>query len=85
MSETPETAPQAETQAETQPDFDSGSTSDVPRESTGVPRIDAALDRLDGLEALDINHHPDEFDTIHRVLRESLAGAGRDEDTPDIA
>lgn len=51
-----------------------------PVEPTGHPRIDEALERLDGLDRLEITSHPEEFDAIHRVLRESLANAGRDED-----
>lgn len=50
---------------------------------TGHPRIDEALERLNGLDDLEITQHPDEFDSIHRVLRESLASAGRDGDAPD--
>ncbi|AXT85271.1 hypothetical protein C6I20_08765 [Aeromicrobium sp. A1-2] len=52
-------------------------------EPTGHPRIDEALGRLDGIAGRDITTHPDEFDAIHRVLRESLAHAGRDEDVPE--
>ncbi len=55
----------------------------VDRPETGHPRIDEALSRLDGLDDLEITGHPEEFDAIHRVLRESLASAGRDGDTPD--
>lgn len=47
-------------------------------EATGHPQIDEALERLHGLDALDITGHPEEFDAIHGVLRESLANAGRD-------
>lgn len=55
----------------------------VDRPSTGHARIDDALSRLDGLGDLEITRHPDEFDAIHLVLRESLADAGRDGDAPD--
>lgn len=55
----------------------------VERPTTGHRRIDEALSRLDGLDDLEITQHPDEFDAIHRVLRESLASAGRDEDVPE--
>lgn len=47
--------------------------------SAGHPQIDEALERLVGLDQLEIAAHPDEFDAIHQVLRESLANAGRDE------
>lgn len=47
-------------------------------EPTGHARIDEALERLDRLDDLDITLHPEEFDAIHGVLRESLASAGRD-------
>lgn len=47
-------------------------------ELTGHPQIDEALGRLQRLDDLDITAHPDEFDAIHGVLRESLANAGRD-------
>ena len=52
-------------------------------ESTGNERIDEALTRLDALDALDINDHPEQFDAIHQALRESLASAGRDGDAPE--
>jgi hypothetical protein len=55
----------------------------VARPATGHARIDEALDRLDRLDDLEITQHPEEFDAIHRVLRESLASAGRDGDSPD--
>lgn len=48
-------------------------------EPTGHARIDAALERLERLDGLDLSAHPEEFDAIHGVLRESLANAGRDE------
>lgn len=46
---------------------------------TGHPQIDDSLERLQRLGELDISAHPQEFDAIHGVLRESLANAGRDE------
>jgi hypothetical protein len=52
-------------------------------ESTGNERIDEALTRLDALDELDINDHPEQFDAIHQALRESLASAGRDGDAPE--
>ncbi len=52
-------------------------------ESTGNGRIDEALTRLEAIDELDINDHPEQFDAIHQALRESLASAGRDGDAPD--
>lgn len=52
-------------------------------ESTGHPRIDEALTRLDALDELDINDHPEQFEAIHQALRESLASAGRDGDASE--
>ncbi|GAA3532372.1 hypothetical protein GCM10022234_31700 [Aeromicrobium panaciterrae] len=52
-------------------------------ELTGHPRIDEALTRLDSLDDLDINDHPEQFDAIHQALRESLASAGRDGDASE--
>lgn len=45
---------------------------------TGHAAIDEALERLDRVGDLDISLHPEEFDAMHGVLRESLANAGRD-------
>lgn len=56
-----------------------------PIEATGHPAIDEALERLDRLDDLEISSHPEEYDAIHRVLRESLANAGRDGDLPESA
>ncbi len=56
-----------------------------PVEATGHADIDGALERLDRLDDLEITSHPEEFDAIHRVLRESLANAGRDGDLPESA
>jgi hypothetical protein len=52
-------------------------------EPTGHPLIDEALGRLAHLPERDIGSHPEEFDAIHRVLRESLANAGRDRAAPE--
>lgn len=52
-------------------------------DSTGNVRIDEALTRLEALDELDINDHPEQFDAIHQALRESLASAGRDGDAPE--
>jgi hypothetical protein len=54
-----------------------------PVEPTGHPLIDEALGRLDHLPEREIGSHPEEFDAIHRVLREALANAGRDRAAPE--
>lgn len=58
---------------------------DTEFEPTGHARIDEALARLAGLDDLEITAHPEEFDAIHGVLRESLANAGHDEVVTDPA
>lgn len=49
---------------------------------TGVASIDAALDSLTALDGLEITEHPPAYDSIHGVLREALAHAGRPEGPP---
>lgn len=73
-----ETEMAVDLQVDDAPDID-----DSVVESTGHPRIDEALTRLDALDELDINDHPEQFDAIHQALRESLASAGRDGDAPE--
>ena len=68
-----------------QPDEPTTPEPDATPLRTGHARIDEAVARLDGLDDLEITAHPEEFDAIHQVLRESLANAGRDGDVPDIA
>lgn len=46
---------------------------------TGDVVIDEALVRLDALQGRDVSEHPAEFEQIHRVLRDALAGTHRDE------
>jgi hypothetical protein len=52
---------------------------------TGHATIDEALQRLDRIDEVDLSLHPEEYDAIHGVLRESLASAGRDEPEPGSA
>lgn len=47
---------------------------------SGIGRIDDALARLDRLDELPVDAHPDIYDQIHAGLRNALANAGRDED-----
>jgi hypothetical protein len=49
------------------------------RESAaGHPELEDALNRLDALDELDLDHHPAEFDAIHRALRAALTDATED-------
>lgn len=50
--------------------------------AAGHPGLEDALRRLDALDSVDIDHHPAEFDEIHRALRAALADAG--ETAPDV-
>jgi len=49
--------------------------------ATGNAVIDEALMRLDRLQDLEVTEHPEQFDAIHRVLRESLTGSSADGDS----
>lgn len=51
-------------------------------ELSGNMRIDEAIARLDSLDELPVEAHPEIFDEIHTNLRNALANAGRDEDLP---
>ena len=53
--------------------------------TTGHAAIDEALERLSRIDDLDLSLHPEEFDAVHGVLRESLANAGRDGVAPESA
>ncbi|MGZ5373231.1 MAG: hypothetical protein ACXWDA_05520 [Aeromicrobium sp.] len=53
---------------------DNGST------GKGNGRIDDAIARLERLDELPVDAHPEIFDEIHSGLRDALANAGRDED-----
>jgi len=50
--------------------------------AAGHPGLEDALRRLDALDDVDLEHHPAEFDAIHRALRAALADAGQ-EQAPD--
>lgn len=40
--------------------------------AAGHPGLEEALSRIDALDELDLEHHPAEFDAIHRALRAAL-------------
>lgn len=50
---------------------------------TGNGRIDDAIARLERIEELPVDSHPEIYDEIHTGLRDALANAGRDEDPSD--
>lgn len=50
---------------------------------SGNGRIDEAIARLDRLDELPVDAHPEIYDEIHTGLRNALANAGRDEDPSD--
>jgi hypothetical protein len=43
-----------------------------PANGTGDSRVDDALDRLDGLDALPVTEHVGEYDAVHRALQDAL-------------
>ena len=49
---------------------------ELPESLTGVPAVDAALARLDGLEERPVEEHPEVFEAVHGALRGALGGAG---------
>ncbi len=50
--------------------------SDVPQgTSSGDPVVDAAITRLEELDALDLRQHPQAYEDIHDALRSALDGA----------
>lgn len=48
----------------------------------GRPELLGVLERLDALDRVDLAHRPAELDAVHRVLREALANAGREDAAP---
>jgi hypothetical protein len=46
--------------------------------ATGHPGLEDALRRLEELDDVELDQHPEEFDRIHRVLREALTDAGQE-------
>lgn len=50
------------------------------REATqGRPELAELVDRVEALEGVDLAHHGEELDAVHRALREALAAAGRED------
>ncbi|MGE5132485.1 MAG: hypothetical protein ACM32E_06175 [Gemmatimonadota bacterium] len=50
----------------------------VAQPSTGDPRVDEALSRLDELGGLPVSEHPAVFEQVHRRLAEALGELGPD-------
>jgi len=65
-----------------QPDAVRGPAQDtagaVTQPSTGDPRVDEALSRLDELGGLPVSEHPAVFEHVHRRLAEALGELGPD-------
>ena len=41
--------------------------------AAGNPGLEEALNRLDALDDVDLDQHPEEFEAIHRALRAALS------------
>jgi hypothetical protein len=50
-------------------------TSGVPEEVASVPALEEAVAALETLADLPVTDHPAVFESIHRVLRDQLAGS----------
>jgi hypothetical protein len=50
-----------------------GPSDAVPTESSGDPRVDAALEPLDSLDEAPVHEHPAVFEEVHRRLQDILA------------
>ena len=46
------------------------------RTGTGVPAVDEALARLEGLADRPVAEHPEVFESVHGALRSVLGGSG---------
>ncbi|MGJ9412216.1 hypothetical protein ACHAAC_05860 [Aeromicrobium sp. CF4.19] len=45
----------------------------------GRPELEELLERVSALDTMDLPHHVAELDAVHRVLRDVLAAAGRND------
>jgi hypothetical protein len=75
MQQEPSDSPPAETvtnMTETTTGPDQAPASEAAAASTGEPRVDAALARLDQLADLGVHEHPAVFERVHAELSEVL-------------
>jgi hypothetical protein len=63
---------------EPMPEIDPELVARARESAAGHPALEDALRRLDALHELDIDHHPAEFDAIHRALRAALSDPTED-------
>jgi hypothetical protein len=68
----------SEEQSESLPQIDPDLVARARESAAGHPALEDALNRLDALDELDLDHHPAEFDAIHRALRAALTDAADD-------
>ena len=58
--------------AEALPDIDADLLERARAAAVGYPELEDVLRRLDGMDELDVEDLPAEFDAIHRLLRAAL-------------
>ena len=68
---------EAESKTDTDADADSVTVADAPHwtppRPTGVPAVDAGVDKLQELEGLPTGEHVAVYDEVHRLLQDALA------------
>lgn len=70
--------PADEAPAEPTPGLDPALLQQARDAASGHPGLEDALRRLEELDDVELDQHPEEFDRIHRVLREALTDAGQE-------
>jgi len=70
--------PISDTSSEPAPGLDEDLLAQAREAAAGHPGLEDALRRLEALDEVDIDRHPEEFDAIHRALRAALTDAGSD-------
>lgn len=59
---------------------DEAAADDVTGVGTGDPRVDSALESLEGLADIPVERHAEVYDSIHARLREVLSGLDSDDE-----
>ena len=70
--------PADEVPAEPTPGLDPDLLQQARDAAAGHPGLEDALRRIEELDDVELDQHPEEFDRIHRVLREALTDAGQE-------